>query len=155
MGFTDVLRRSLAQRVSALLDSEPWLAETGDWLLRSPHKAILLFFWALLICSVVLGSLAPGNSPIMAAVGRIQLGDKALHFCAYLALSALPTVGFRNRRHGVLAGGLMFVLSLLLEAGQHFFPGRTVELGDLIANAAGVSCGIVLALPIRSWTASL
>jgi VanZ family protein len=41
----------------------------------------------------------------------------------------------------------MFLLGVLMEAGQHFSPGRAVDLGDVIANGAGV--------PIRTLIASL
>jgi VanZ family protein len=49
----------------------------------------------------------------------------------------------------------MFVLGILLEGGQHFSPGRAVELGDVIANGAGVSCGALLGLPLRAYAAIL
>jgi VanZ family protein len=49
----------------------------------------------------------------------------------------------------------MFVLGVLLEAGQHFSPGRAVELGDVLANGAGVSCGALLGLPFRTLFAIL
>jgi VanZ family protein len=49
----------------------------------------------------------------------------------------------------------MFVLGTLLQAGQHFSPGRAVEFGDVIANGAGVSCGALLGLPIRACIAIL
>jgi VanZ family protein len=42
-----------------------------------------------------------------------------------------------------------------MEAGQHFSPGRAVELGDVVANGAGVSCGALLGLPIRTLIAIL
>ena len=74
---------------------------------------------------------------------------------AYLALSILPVIGFRNRRRGILAGLSMFVLGVLLEGGQHFSPGRSVELGDVIANGIGVSCGALLGLPFRTLIAIL
>ena len=45
--------------------------------------------------------------------------------------------------------------TMMLEAGQHFSPGRAVELGDVLANGAGVSCGALLGLPIRALTALL
>jgi VanZ family protein len=87
----------------------------------------------LLICCVVIGSLLPAASPVMVAVGRMHVSDKVLHFCAYLALSSLPVIGFRDRRRGIAAGVSMFVLGILMEAGQHFAPGRAVEFGDVIA----------------------
>jgi VanZ family protein len=49
----------------------------------------------------------------------------------------------------------MFVLGILMEAGQYLSPGRAAELGDVIANGAGVSCGALLGLPIRTLIASL
>ena len=91
----------------------------------------------------------------MVAVGRLHISDKVLHFCAYVALSLLPVIGFRDRRRGIVAGVSMFVLGLLLEGGQHFSPGRAVELGDVVANGVGVSCGTLLGLPIRTLIAIL
>ena len=116
---------------------------------RALRKAVLLL-WAVLICCVVIGSLLPSESPVMVVIGGLQINDKVLHFCAYLALSFLPVIGFRDRRRGIVAGLAMFVLGVLLEAGQQFSPGRTVELGDLLANGAGVGCGALLGLPIRT-----
>jgi VanZ family protein len=115
-------------------------------------RALILAFWAVLICCVVIGSLLPAASPVMVAIGRLQIWDKLQHFGAYLALSFLPVIGFRDRRRGIVAGLSMF---LLMEAGQHFSPGRAVELGDVLANGAGVSCGALLGLPIRTLIAIL
>jgi VanZ family protein len=123
--------------------------------LDTNKRAVILAFWAVLICCVVVGSLLPAASPVMVAVGRLHVSDKVLHFCAYLALSLLPVIGFRDRRRGLMAGLSMFLLGILMEAGQHFSPGRAVELGDVIANGAGVSCGTLLGLPIRALIAIL
>ena len=91
----------------------------------------------------------------MAAIGRLHIWDKLQHFGAYLALSFLPVIGFRDRRRGLMAGLSMFLLGVLMEAGQHYSPGRAVELGDVIANGAGVSFGTLLGLPIRTLIALL
>jgi VanZ family protein len=66
------------------------------------------------------------------------------------ALSFLPVIGFRDRRRGLMAGLSMFLLGILMEAGQHFSPGRSPELGDALANGLGVACGVILASPIRT-----
>jgi VanZ family protein len=110
---------------------------------------LVLAFWAILICCVIIGSLAPAASPVMAVVGSFHINDKVQHFCAYLALSLLPGIGFRDRRKGLLVGLSMFLLGVLMEAGQHFSPGRAVELGDVLANGAGVGCGALLGIPAR------
>jgi VanZ family protein len=54
-----------------------------------------------------------------------------------------------------MAGLSMFLLGIFMEAGQHFSPGRAVELGDVVANGLAVGCGTLLALPIRSLIAIL
>jgi VanZ family protein len=117
--------------------------------------AKLLVFWAVLICCVVVGSLLPAASPVMVAIGRLHIWDKLQHFSAYLALSFLPAIGFRDRRRGLITGLSMFILGALPEAGQHFSPGRAVELGDVIANGVGVSCGTLLGLPFHTLIAIL
>ena len=125
-------------------------------MLREPsNHTALLAVWAVLICCVVIGSLLPAASPVIVDISRLQISDKVLHFCAYLALSFLPVIGFRDRRKGLMAGLSMFLLGVLMEAGQHFSPGRAVELGDVVANGVGVSCGTLLALPIRTLIAIL
>jgi VanZ family protein len=103
----------------------------------------------VLICGVVIGSLSPAASPLMTAIGRLHIWDKLQHFAAYLALSLLPAIAFKDRRKGLKASLSMFLLGILLEAGQHFSPGRAVELGDVIANGIGVTAGILLSLPLR------
>jgi VanZ family protein len=119
------------------------------------RRALILVIWAVLMCCVVVGSLAPASSSLMVAVGRLHVWDKLQHFGAYLVLSFLPVIGYRDRRRGLMAGLSMFLLGVLMEAGQHFSPGRAVELGDVIANGVGVSCGILLGLPIRALIAIL
>ncbi len=113
-------------------------------------RRLLYLLWLLGILLVVIGSLLPASSPVMRVVGMLPVGEKVLHFCAYLAISSLPVIGFRDRRTGILAGLSMWVLGILLEGAQHFSPGRSVEFGDVIVNGAGVSCGVLLAFPIRT-----
>ena len=91
----------------------------------------------------------------MVDIGRLHVNDKVMHFCAYLGLSFLPVIGCKDRRRGLMAGLSMFLLGVLMEAGQHFSPGRAVEFGDVLANGAGVSCGTLLGLPIRALIAIL
>ena len=125
-------------------------------MLGERHKRIVLMaFSVVLICCVVIGSLLPAASPVMVAISRLHIWDKLQHFGAYLALSFLPVIGFRDRRRGLMAGLSMFLLGVLMEAGQHFSPGRAVELGDVLANGAGVGCGTLLGLPIRTLIAIL
>lgn len=113
---------------------------------------LILIFWVLLICGVIVGSLLSAKSPVIAAVGQLPVSGMVLHFAAYLALAWLPVMGFHDYRRGILAGLSMFILGVLLEAGQYFSVGRAVEFADVLANGAGVGCGLVFALAIRSRT---
>jgi VanZ family protein len=122
---------------------------------RRTWRTLILFLWGVLMGCVVIGSLLPAASPVMVAIGRLHIWDKLQHFSAYLALSFLPVIGFRDRRRGLMAGLSMFLLGVLMEAGQHFSPGRAVELGDVLANGVGVSCGALLGLPMRALIAIL
>jgi VanZ family protein len=118
-------------------------------------RVLILSLWAVLVCCVAIGSLLPAASPVMVDIGRLHISDKVLHFGAYLALSLLPVIGLRDRRRGIIVGLSMFLLGILMEAGQHFSPGRAVELGDVIANGAGVGRGTLPGLPIRTPIAIL
>ena len=126
----------------------------NDSVLREPsnHRA-LLGVWAVLICCVVIGSLLPAANPLMVAIGHLHIWDKLQHFGAYLALSILPVIGFRDKRRGIVVGLSMFLLGVLLELGQHFSPGRSVEPGDVLANGLGVTCGAVLGSLLRAFPA--
>ena len=119
------------------------------------RRTLILALWAAVICCVIVGSLSPAASPLMVDIGRLHINDKVMHFCAYLALSLLPVIGFRDRRRGIAIGLSMFFVGILMEAGQHFSPGRAVEFGDVLANGAGVGCGALLGLPIRTLIAIL
>ena len=61
-------------------------------------RTVLMVFWAVLVCCVVIGSLLAAASPVMVDIGRLHVNDKVMHFGAYLALSFPPVIGFRDRR---------------------------------------------------------
>ena len=130
-------------------------AVTGRNAFGRTQRMLILSLWAVMICCVVIGSLLPATSPVIVDIGRLYISDKLLHVCAYGALSLLLVIGFRDRRRGIVTGLSMFILGLVLEGGQHFSPGREVEFGDVIAGGAGVSCGFLLAPPIRMLIAIL
>ena len=110
---------------------------------------LILPVWLTFICCVIVGSLAPATSPLMVAVASLHIYDKVQHFGAYLVLAFLPAIGFRDRHRGIVAVISIFALGVLLEAGQHFSAGRTVDAADVVANTAGIGCALVIAFPLR------
>ena len=124
-------------------------------MVESTKRLAVLVIWGLLMGCVVVGSLLPASSPLVVAVSQLPVSDKALHFAAYLALAALPVMGFRERRRGLTVGLAMFGLGLVLEGLQHFVAGRAVELRDIVANGVGVGCGALLGVPLRAYLSLL
>lgn len=129
---------AIADRVPVIFPVSPRTAPR----LKGPDidRCVLMALSAVLIYCVVIGSLLPAASAVMVDIGRLHIKDKVIHLGAYLVLSSLLVIGFRDRRRGTLAGLLMFVFGVLLEAGQHFSPGRAVELEDVLATGAVLSC---------------
>jgi VanZ family protein len=79
--------------------------------------------------------------------------DKVVHFCEYGGLSVLIVAGLRRARHKFSAGMRIAVPVLLCalyglsdEIHQLFVVGRTFDLLDLAADAAGaaVAAGVLL-----------
>lgn len=69
--------------------------------------------------------------------------DKVLHLAAYAALYGLGTLAAIRPAWG-LAGGL-FCHGLIIEGLQSLVPGRMSSLGDLLADAAGLGVGALIA----------
>ena len=44
------------------------------------RRTLILAFWAVLVCCVVIGSLSPGASPLIVGIGRLHFNDKVMHF---------------------------------------------------------------------------
>ncbi len=116
------------------------------------NPAIVAYvLWPAAVGIVVVGSLSPGDSWLIGSIDRLGIWDKALHFTAYFLLAVLPAIGFPRSDHRALERWFDGVLlGLLLEIAQKFIPGRTPEAADEFANALGVACGIILALPLRA-----
>lgn len=108
--------------------------------------------WAALVVVVVIGSLLPGASAPMEALSALHINDKVEHIVAYLSLAFLPALHERRRRLGYIAVGLV-ALGVLLEFGQLFSPGRSFEIGDMVADAAGVIAGTSIGLWARPLAA--
>lgn len=81
--------------------------------------------------------------------------DKAVHFGLYLGLGwtvgrslALSGAGGAGSRAAAWIGGLLF--AAVDEAHQAFVPTRVTSLTDWLADAAGVTVGLLL---VTAWMA--
>jgi VanZ family protein len=115
----------------------------------SRHRRWLRILWLAAMAVVIVGSLLPASSPAIRALDQLQVSDKLLHFAAYAVLAFLPAL---HERWPVLTAALAsaILLGVLLEFAQRLSPGRNFETADMVADACGVLCGLILALPWRS-----
>jgi VanZ family protein len=109
----------------------------------------LRILWVAAVIAVIVGSLLPGSSAPMQTLNQLPVSDKVLHFAAYAVLAFLPSL---HERWPAVTAALLgaIALGVLLEFAQRLSPGRTFEVADMAADACGVLCGLVLALPLRS-----
>jgi VanZ family protein len=102
---------------------------------------------AVLVAAIVYASLAP-DPPLPAAPAGF---DKVEHFTAYCALAVWFTGLYPRTRYWQVVAGLL-ALGLGIEVAQGVMQlGRSAEVLDMVANAAGVGVGLLLAL-VRTGT---
>jgi VanZ family protein len=97
---------------------------------------------AALVAAVVYASLTP-DLPLPAAPAGF---DKVEHFGAYCALAVWFTGLYPRSRYWQVVVGLL-ALGLGVEVAQGVMQlGRSAEVLDIVANAAGVGVGLLVAL---------
>lgn len=109
---------------------------------------VLRLAWIAGVVLVIVGSLLPGDSLPIRALGHLGISDKVQHFAAYAVLALLPAIHERPRVVGIFAVALIG-LGVLLEFGQLLSAGRDFEIGDMAADVAGVCVGISAGSPLR------
>jgi hypothetical protein len=108
------------------------------------------WYWLLpgwvLVAAVIAASVFPG---IAIAALNIPGGDKLAHAASYCLLMVWFAGLYAPRHHRVVALWLL-ALGLALEVVQWSLPYRFFEPADLLANAAGVTVGLVLSISLLS-----
>ena len=82
----------------------------------------------------------------------IGTSDKVLHFTTYCSLSAGFTtlVRFNHQLLWVAVGLILY--GILIEFLQNLTGYRYMEVADMLANSAGVFCGLLFRLtPVPVW----
>ena len=106
------------------------------------HVQILRVIWSAILLCVITGTLMPGNFAPMQALGRLHLSDKLEHFSAYFVLAVIPALTERTPVRIAIAIGLVG-MGVMLEYLQ-LFTGRDFDPYDMLANACGVSLGMLI-----------
>lgn len=114
------------------------------------HPALFKTLWLMAMAATIAGELLPRNNTPMRWIAAAHIDDKTVHFAAYAMLAFIPAFSFRRRR-GIPLALSMILLGIALEFGQRLVPSHNFEIADMMANALGVSAGIVLALLAQAW----
>ncbi|HEV2201986.1 MAG TPA: VanZ family protein [Bryobacteraceae bacterium] len=105
--------------------------------------------WGLAICTIATGSLLPSSALHALHYDDLNLDDKLVHVLNYTILGGLPVVALEVLGLGVICAGAMIFFGACLELIQTLVPGRSAEVGDLVANICGVVAGVLVALVVR------
>jgi VanZ family protein len=107
--------------------------------------AIARILLALAICFTLYEAIIPHPfSPL-----RLDNGDKLLHASAFFVLTFLTELSFPSRRP--LLGKVIFLMAfgILIEWIQSFFPWRSADIADFLADCVGIAFCMIPAHLIR------
>jgi VanZ family protein len=106
--------------------------------------------WAAFLFTLSSSSTLPAPPP--------HVTDKMLHASAYAVLGATLVRALAGARwHGVTPGVAVLAVALTTAYGlsdelhQSFVPGRSVEVGDVVADLTGGTAAAALALALRRF----
>src|SRR3954447_22837734 len=105
------------------------------------QRSLAIVLWLAMLMIVAVGELLPGQSEPMIWLSRSHLSDKFMHLTAYAAVAWIAAAAMDT--------GLMLVcvafsecVGIVLEVAQHYIPGRSTDVYDVVANTVGVLVGV-------------
>lgn len=90
--------------------------------------------WLAALVVVVAASLAPAAVAARIPLATAHLTDKDAHFVGYVLLAFFPVLACRRAAIGVLLAAAAVPLGVALEFAQRLIPGRSFEVGDMLAD---------------------
>jgi len=122
---------------------------------RRPKAIILLLalYWPVLFVLT--------HIPVPPVVRQANLSDKGLHFLVYAILTFLlwsvvrpySKVDWRRATSWLVLAGVI-AYGFCDEGLQHFVPGRSADVRDLVANAAGAIVALTVLTIFSFWPAA-
>lgn len=116
---------------------------------RLPGSRTSLILWGLAVMTVVCGSLLPSGTLHKLQYDRLHLNDKLVHGAGYCVLALIPVTLLEFLGLGLALAASMIPMGICLEFAQRLIPGRSFELGDMVANTTGVLVGVAMAISFR------
>ena len=119
------------------------------WRSREHPIVRFVYLWgpACLLMAVIFGVSSLSTLPS----STTNISDKLLHGLTYALLGALILRGLANAQWQLVTGATATLASLLAtlygcsdEFHQSFVPGRSPEITDVLFDAVGATCAVVL-----------
>jgi len=110
-------------------------------------KKVLRVAWLLALVATIVGSLLPPDSAPIRTLDALPFSDKFDHMGMYALLAFLPALHEDTKLVWWMALGAV-ALGIALEFAQ-LYVGRDFEIGDMVADAVGVSIGLAAGIPLR------
>jgi VanZ family protein len=114
-----------------------------------PPSRTALLLWSIAVTAVVTGSLLPASALHRMHYDGLAPNDKVIHFLGYTILALIPVALLELLSIGLVLATSMIPMGICLEFLQKLVPGRSFEIGDMVANSTGVILGILIALSFR------
>jgi len=108
-----------------------------------------LILWIGTLVPVVAGELLSGNSTPMVFLAKMHASDKLLHLSAYAVVATIPAL-LMTTNMMLVCVSISEGVGIALECAQHYVPGRSADVYDVVANTAGVLCGVVIGMCVSS-----
>lgn len=110
-----------------------------------PRALRFLGFWRGVGRGLLLASLVVALLPAPAGMGRIAFGDKIAHAAAFAFLMLWYAQIYAQPRDRLRCALGLVGFGLSIELLQSLVPYRSADVWDLVADAAGVGLGLLLA----------
>ncbi len=114
-----------------------------------PPSRTALLLWSVAVTAVIVGSLLPASALNGMHYDSLAPNDKVVHFLGYAMLALIPIALLELLSLGLVLAASMIPMGICLEFLQRLVPGRSFEVGDMIANSTGVILGALIALSVR------
>ena len=128
-------------------------SESAEWVMLAglDNRRVIIPWLAAVSALLVWGTAFGGRSfgPIRAVLVALPYGDKVGHFGLYGAIAMALGLLVSRRSHMVAVGLAVIVIGLADEFRQLSEGNRNFSAADVLANLAGISVGLLVALAIR------
>lgn len=122
------------------------------------HKASLVYLPLILYWIILLTATSVPSDKLPKEI--FEVGDKLLHFGAYLVLSVLLCLTLIFQKKFVLLKKYPYYFTILFgslygaldELHQMFIPGRSAEFADWVADTLGTIGGVLIVYFVKKIT---